>query len=796
MLAKNKVIKREAEDIGLYLPFLRHVNESIIRLENGHIMAVFKLDGISFETIDIADINALNDQLNTVWKNIASDQLSIWHHLVRREEKTYPDGIFTSAFAKKLNDVYRQSIIHTKLFVNDLFVTLIWRPQDVILKQKTKALISFFRKAKAEGIEVDEDEIKKFEEVIRNFASFLQRYNPRLLKIYPRKNSLINENILFSEPSEFLKQILLGTQEAVPLVRGKIGRAIHTDRIIFGHAAFEIRKIDQSLFGGVLAFRECMPTTYPGLLNSLLSASFPFVCTHGFHFLGKQAARSKLTRKQTVMKSSQERAVSQVNELDDALDDLESNRFVMGEHHFSFTIYGKSIEELEQNMSEGHRRLADAGAVVAREDLGLEAAFWAQFPDNRQYRTRPSPITSRNFADLACFHTYPTGKKENNHWGQAVALLKTASGSPYYFNFHVNDLGNTFICGPSGSGKTVAQNFLLAQLEKFDPQRVFFDKDRGAEIFIRASGGKYLTLKNGQPTGLAPLKGLELTPTNLAFLRTFIRKLVTVPGRNISVSEEKRIDTAIDGLINIPQHQRSLLALRQQLGQQDPEGVGARLEKWCHGKTLGWVFDNPKDQLSLDQKLIGFDMTEFLDNAEIRTPLMMYLFHRVEQLIDGRRIVIDIDEFWKALGDEAFRDLARNKLKTFRKQNGLLIFGTQSPADALRSDISHTIIEQCPTHIFFPNPKASEDDYCDGFKLTKREYLLIKEEIIPETRRFLIKQGNYSVVAELNLGEMKDELSILSGTTKNVELLDRILERVGEEPDQWLPVFLKERKNS
>ncbi|MFX8569841.1 VirB4 family type IV secretion/conjugal transfer ATPase, partial [Acinetobacter baumannii] len=88
-----------------------------------------------------------------------------------------------------------------------------------------------------------------------------------------------------------------------------------------------------------------------------------------------------------------------------------------------------------------------------------------------------------------------------NHWGDAVALLKTASGSPYYFNFHRADLGNTMIIGPSGSGKTVAQGFLLAMLEKFSPTGVFFDKDRGAEIFIRAMGGQYQPLLTGVPTG-------------------------------------------------------------------------------------------------------------------------------------------------------------------------------------------------------------------------------------------------------------------------------------------------------
>ena len=135
-------------------------------------------------------------------------------------------------------------------------------------------------------------------------------------------------------------------------------------------------------------------------------------------------------------------------------------------------------------------------------------------------------ITTRNFAALAPFHTHPAGRAEGNHWGPAVALLRTSAGSPFHFNFHVGDLGHTFICGPSGSGKTVVQNFMLAALEKFGAQQVFIDKDRGAEVFVRACGGTYLTLRNGEPTGFAPLKALEFTPGNAAFLGLLIRQLV------------------------------------------------------------------------------------------------------------------------------------------------------------------------------------------------------------------------------------------------------------------------------
>lgn len=81
--------------------------------------------------------------------------------------------------------------------------------------------------------------------------------------------------------------------------------------------------------------------------------------------------------------------------------------------------------------------------------------------------------------------------------GPAVALLKTSARSPYYFNFHSADLGHSMVIGPSGGGKTVLVNFLMAQLEKFNARHIFIDKDQGAEIFVRASGGTYLALRNG-----------------------------------------------------------------------------------------------------------------------------------------------------------------------------------------------------------------------------------------------------------------------------------------------------------
>jgi len=769
------------------LPYARHLTDRVLQLDSGALATSFRLEGASFETADLRDLNDAHGKLNGAWRNLADDRLAVWHHLVRRESDAYPEGTFRSDFARDLDRDYRARLGRERMFANELFVTLVLHPGRGG-PDRARALLGRIGRPGAVSGPPPADTLRQLEGAARDLEQVLGRYAPSPLGLYE------HQDLWFSEPLEMLRLILTGRSGRVPLTCGHLGDAIYDSRLIFGREALEIRDAADQRFAGMFGVKEYPAVTRPGQWDGLLSAGFPLVASQSFAFLAKVDAQTVLGRKQNQMLSARDRAASQIAGLDEALDDLMSNRFVMGEHQASVLVYGETPQALAAHMSKTRALLADAGLVAAREDLALEAAFWAQFPGNFKHRARPAAITSRNFAALASFHTHPAGEADGNHWGAAVALLKTSAGSPFAFNFHVGDLGHTFICGPSGSGKTVVQNFLLAQLEKLGAQQVFIDKDRGAELFVRACGGTYLALKTGVPTGFAPFRQLDYTPANRAFLVGLVRKLVSPDGQSLSVPEARAIDAAIDALAPLPPEQRSISALRTLLGQRDAGGIGARLERWRRGQALGWVFDNDTDALALEARFLGFDMTEVLDHPDIRTPVLMYLFHRLAALVDGRRLVVDIDEFWKALADEAFRGLAQDGLKTYRKQNAVMIFGTQSPADVLRSEIAHTILEQCPTKIFLPNPHAAARDYVEGFGLTQREFQLVREDLVPARHQILIKQGLNSVVVELDLGGLDDALAVLSGRTETVDLLDRIRAVHGDDPADWLGPFHQQRR--
>ena len=88
----------------------------------------------------------------------------------------------------------------------------------------------------------------------------------------------------------------------------------------------------------MLGIKEYPTPTHVGMFDALLSAPFPFVLTQSFAFLTKAAGQALLQRQFNRMVNAGDFALSQAEELKEALDALTSNEFVMGDHHFSLQV--------------------------------------------------------------------------------------------------------------------------------------------------------------------------------------------------------------------------------------------------------------------------------------------------------------------------------------------------------------------------------------------------------------------------------------------------------------------------
>lgn len=795
------------------IPYRAHVAPGVIRTEFGDYLQTFRLGGTSFETNDDDELNNWHERLNVLWRNVASPSVALWSHVIRRRaEIGASEAPIGTSFCEAFHGRYQRRIRRETLMQNEIYLSVLYRPVAGL----AVGLVSrAFGRAQRDNDRLElADALDACEKLSQTLTASLDRYDVEQLGCYR------HGDIWCSAVLEFLGLLINGEWQRMPLPRRTLEHALASTRLLFGTETIEYRLATRTRVAAVLGIKEYPTPTTVGMYNGLLSAPFPFVLTQSFAFLTKATGQALLQRQFNRMANAGDFAVSQAEELKDALDALTSNEFVMGEHHFSLQVMADiggadrpnalRLKPLNDDVALARSLLADTGMLVAREDLALEAAFWAQLPGNFSMRPRKSPITSRNLAAMVPFHNYPMGRAHGNHWGDALTLWVTSAGSPYYFSLHASDpsdpdggsrkdTGHTLICGPTGSGKTVVIGFLITMLARQSVTQVVFDKDRGLEILVRALGGDYFQLRNGAPTGFNPLQ-LPITPANVEFLKAWLCELAASGtrrgGHANSVREQADLDQALRGTLALDPSARRLSRLVEFLDPTVPEGPYARLSRWCAScrGDYAWVFDNPVDTLAARVSacsLMGFDVTEFLDHALTRSPITLYLFHLVRQILDGRRLVCWMDEFWRLLADPAFESFAKDGPKTWRKLNAVMCLATQSASDVLESPISRTLVEQTPTKIFFPNADANYREYTEGFGLSTREFRLLKDQLEPGSRMFLVKQSHRSVVCKLDLKGFEADLAVISGRADNVAKLHSIMAAAGPDPAAWMPLFMQ-----
>jgi type IV secretion system protein VirB4 len=313
---------------------------------------------------------------------------------------------------------------------------------------------------------------------------------------------------VFSEIAEAIVFAMTGIWRPIGLTTGRLSSSMFSERIITGREAIEIRTPGWSSFAAMFGMKEYPASTWPGMFAAMSVA--PYRCTlfQSFRFLAKATADTIMNRKQNFMIGAGDKAFEQIEELRVAGNDLMSNKFVMGGHTLSVIAFADTMRNLTSVATAAWRDLADSGVVVAREGPALEAAWLSLISGNTRFWPRPGYLSSRNFAAMAPLHNFPQGPRRG-HWGGPIAIFRGVAGTPYFFHWHVGDVGNTLITGETGSGKSLLTGFLIAMT--VGRARVFaLDFKRGWELLFRALEGRYAVLGYGQPH-LSPLSAPATT---------------------------------------------------------------------------------------------------------------------------------------------------------------------------------------------------------------------------------------------------------------------------------------------
>lgn len=798
--------------IAPFIPQRAHLSSDTIITKDGDLQRTWKIEGTTFETADIDTVYTLKEQLNTLIRSIASSKVALWQHTCQRKATARLESRFKNQFCREFDSRYMASLNNETMMITELYLTVVYRPTP---SRSMRALVRAGRRRTEEVLSEQQQSLVALDRIARQIESGLERYELETLCTYVDEN-----DGLCSEALSFLNFLVCGKWQKVRVPNGPLHEYLGNAWLHVGTETIEIRTPNRTRFAQAIEIKDYNDSTEAGVFDGLLYANFEMVITQSFSLLDKRKGVEALKTQKRFLESAEDEAAQQVRDIQQAIDDLISGQFAVGEYHFSMLVFGDTAKEASNNVDQAVTIIEDRGFIATLATTATEATWFAQLPCNWALRPRVATLTSRNYAGLAALHNFHHGKKQGNPWGDAVTLFKTTAGQPLFFNFHHATSNadyegrkmpaNTLITGQTGAGKTVLQMALYVQLQKFNNRQigdfgtVYFDKDQGAKLCVLAAGGKYLTLKTGAETGFNPFQ-MQPTEYNISFLERLVRWLAEENGHLVSTADETRISKAVRTVMAMPFSMRRMSVLLQNITEghsveERKNSVVKRLAKWCaddgHGKrgSLAWVLDCEQDQIDLSTHTnYGIDGTDFMKNGQVRTPIMMYLLHRVNEMIDGRRFVNFMDEGFTYLDDPVFAESESDRQATIRKKDGFSVISTQSPRTILDSSISTALREQVATEIYLPNPKAQRADYVDGFGVTESEFEVISN--LPEnSHMFLVKQNRHSVVAWLDLEGFDDELAILSGTTENIVLADAVIDDVGSDPDIWVPEFHRRRK--
>jgi type IV secretion system protein VirB4 len=181
--------------------------------------------------------------------------------------------------------------------------------------------------------------------------------------------------------------------------------------------------------------------------------------------------------------------------------------------------------------------------------------------------------------------------------------------------------------------------------------------------------------------------------------------------------------------------------------------LAAALRPYTVAGNYGQLLDATSDALA-DGRFQVFEMKHLLAlDDRIALPVLLYLFRRIEQRLDGSPTLLVIDEAWMALMHSLFGARVNQWLLQLRKQNAAVVLATQSPAQLAQLAHRHTIVDSCVTKIYLPNPDAATPAQAPLYRdlgLNEREIALIAQAA--PKRHYYLKSSRGSRLFELGLG--------------------------------------------
>jgi len=735
-----------------YLPFQTVYNDNSLGLTNGALVRVYRIQGVQTSMQDDETKAKFLDLRAQLFNQIRDPNVVLRFLTIRDAADENTNYEFDQVVLQKIYNKWKSQGL--RIFLNNYYVVLTVSGANA------------------------RDKLNQYGNYIE---SILAAYKPTLL----RNDSPDNM-------ARFFGRILSPITKPAPRVCDSLIADVTTvDDVVFRKDGI-VQYIggDRQSFAAMVSFKISPDYLDEEFFTSISTIQTEMICMNAFSIMGDTDVEVAMRQRKSTADGEENTAVEQLYQAQSAMDENISGNQTLVNYYPLFAIFGSSEENLNKSIDEFKKIAAQFGVSPIVETFASKVSFFAQIPGFDVF-PRSFKMLSRTAAVSIPMDTTPRGVP-NSDWGPGpLVIFPTAQGTPYQFQFHVSSapaaVAHTLTIGPTGGGKTTLFSFLIAQsLRHRKLKAFFFDRNKGAEIFTLAVGGKYVTMhgkdKNTDgidfQTRLNPLK-MPDTVENRAFLR---RWLSIISDQNDTQSADEIARAVSVNFDYLPEKDRLLKNLWESCFSSSGN-MRPALKKWIDPLQYGDMFNETSDTLDLGARLTTFDFTEILQDKVLAPAVISYILHRINNttISGGNPSLIMIDETAPMLENKMFRDNFIVGLQEGRKNRQAYMAAFQRANVLDKLGIGDVVRGQAQTVLFFRNPAADARDY-EHWNLNPLEMAFIQGRAYPNLKRAALLSRpvtGESVILNTELGGLGNLLRLFESGRSSVLLAEELYKQFG-----------------
>jgi type IV secretion system protein VirB4 len=777
-----------------FLPWVALAGPGIVLNKDGSFQRTARFRGPDLDSAVPAELVAVAGRLNNAFRRLGSGW-AIFVEAQRHPSNLYPDSRFPDA-ASALVDAERKADFEEagSHFESSYFLTFCYLPPA---EDAARAETWLYEGREKTGIDPHE--------VMAGFADRTDRLL-RLVEAFMPECRWLDDG------------------ETLTYLHDCVSTHRHRVRVPETPVYLDALLADQPLTGGleprlgsshlrVLTITGFPTATTPGLLDELNRLAFPYRWSTRAILLDKTDATKLLTkiRRQwfakrksiaailkEVMTNEQSALVdtdasNKAADADLALQELGADYAGIAYVTATVTVWDADPRIVDEKLRLVEKVIQGRDFTAMAETINAVDAWLGSLPGHVYANVRQPPISTLNLAHMIPLSAVWAGPERDEHFAAPPLLFgKTEGSTPFRFTLHVGDVGHTLIVGPTGAGKSVLLALMALQFRRYLGAQVFaFDFGGSIRAAALAMRGDWHDLGGGLTDGsessvsLQPLARVD-DSAERAWAADWIGAILTREGVAITPEVKEHIWTALTSLASAPVEERTITGLCVLLQSND---LKQALRPYCIGGAWGRLLDAESEHLGT-ATVQAFE-TEGLIGTDAAPAVLAYLFHRIENRLDGSPTLLIVDEGWLALDDEAFAGQLREWLKTLRKKNAGVIFATQSLSDIDGSAIAPAIIESCQTRLLLPNERAIEPQITAiyrRFGLNDRQIEIIARAMPKRDYYCQSRRGNR--LFELGLSDVALALCAASSKTDQAAIAKIVAEHGA---NGFLPAWLRHR---